>query len=153
MPVASRSQGNVRLYSDFGRCGAERELSAALAQTLSWKPRIFLLHNLLLPEECDALIELGRPQLEASTVVDTATGEGMLSQVRTSSGMFITEATPVTQLIRQRVAHLTLLPGARARAFVCTVTHQSTLKMCTRFADLVLACRGKSRGYQHFALH
>ncbi len=53
-----------------------------MRQALSWKPRIFHLHNLLTADECDALVALGRPELEASTVVDTATGEGMLSQVR-----------------------------------------------------------------------
>jgi prolyl 4-hydroxylase len=79
---------------------------------LSWHPRIFLLHDFLTAAECDALIELARPELEASTVVDSATGGGFLSQVRTSSGMFIMENTPVTKVIRQRVAHLTLLPGA-----------------------------------------
>lgn len=84
---------------------------------LSWHPRIFLLHDFLTAAECDALIDLARPELEASTVVDTATGGGFLSQVRTSSGMFIMENTAVTKVIRQRVAHLTLLPGASFARF------------------------------------
>jgi prolyl 4-hydroxylase len=83
---------------------------------LSWKPRIFRLHNLLTAEECDGLVALGRPELEASTVVDTATGEGMLSQVRTSQGMFITDNTPLTLLIRKRIAHITLLPEENQEA-------------------------------------
>jgi prolyl 4-hydroxylase len=70
-----------------------------------------LLHDFLTAAECDELVALALPELEASTVVDTATGGGFLSQVRTSSGMFIMENTPVTKVIRQRIAHLTLLPG------------------------------------------
>ena len=83
----------------------------ALRQVLTWHPRIFLLHDFLTATECDELIALALPELEASTVVDTATGGGFLSQVRTSSGMFIMENTLVTKVIRQRIAHLTLLPG------------------------------------------
>jgi prolyl 4-hydroxylase len=85
------------------------------SQVLSWTPRIFLLHDLLTAEECDHLRSLAAPELEASTVVDTATGEGKLSAVRTSSGMFITENTDITERIRARIAHITLLPGASAQ--------------------------------------
>lgn len=118
-----------------------------------WKPRIFRLHSLLTPEECDALVAQGRPALEASTVVDGASGEGAISTVRTSTGArrrvaglergsrgphrsrslarrkrlararrhlvaaahppaaapgtFLTEGTPTTKVLRQRIAHLT----------------------------------------------
>ena len=43
---------------------------------------MFLLHALLTHEECDQMIAMARPELEASTVVDVATGQGVLSQVR-----------------------------------------------------------------------
>lgn len=109
MPVPRR----LARTAHCATCCVPRATSDALLgrQVLSWHPRIFLLHDFLTAAECDALIALALPELEASTVVDTATGGGYLSQVRTSSGMFIMEATPVTKVIRQRVAHLTLLPG------------------------------------------
>ena len=75
-----------------------------------------MLHDLLTAAECDELVRLGRPELEASTVVDTATGSGMLSQVRTSSGMFITDSTEATLLIRKRISHITLLPEENQEA-------------------------------------
>jgi len=40
----------------------------------------------------------------------------MLSQVRTSSGMFITENTPLTRVLRRRVSHLSLLPEENAES-------------------------------------
>jgi hypothetical protein len=95
---------------------AALRLSEVGVQVLSWAPRIFHLHNLLTPEECDELVALARPRMEASTVVDTATGQGMLSQVRTSSGMFIMENTPLTRVLRRRVSHLSLLPEENAES-------------------------------------
>lgn len=77
---------------------------------------MFLLHSLLTPEECDELVRMARPELEASTVVDVATGQGMLSQVRTSSGMFIMQSTPTVDTIRQRVSHIIHLPEENQEA-------------------------------------
>jgi prolyl 4-hydroxylase len=75
-----------------------------------------LLHALLTPEECDELVAMARPELEASTVVDVSTGQGMLSQVRTSSGMFIMHSTPTVDTIRQRVSHIVHLPEENQEA-------------------------------------
>lgn len=84
-------------------CGLDADgLASPCCQALSWNPRIFLLHDFLTASECDELIALARPALEASTVVDTATGGGFLSQVRTSSGMFIMDNTPVTRVRASR---------------------------------------------------
>ena len=85
-------------------------------QSLLWKPRVFLLHALLTPEECDELVAMARPELEASTVVDVATGQGMLSQVRTSTGMFIMKSTPTVDTLRQRVSHIVHLPEENQEA-------------------------------------
>ncbi|GBG72677.1 hypothetical protein CBR_g12246 [Chara braunii] len=60
-------------------------------QILSWSPRIILLNKFLSDEECDRIMEIGRPKLRTSTVVDAATGKGVRSTVRTSTGMFLTE--------------------------------------------------------------
>ncbi|RDX83853.1 Prolyl 4-hydroxylase 1, partial [Mucuna pruriens] len=58
-------------------------------EVLSWSPRIIVLHNFLSTEECDYLRALALPRLQISTVVDTKTGKGIKSDVRTSSGMFL----------------------------------------------------------------
>ena len=43
----------------------------------------------LTEEECEHLIELAKPALRKSTVVDVDTGGSVGSEVRTSSGMFL----------------------------------------------------------------
>lgn len=91
-------------------------LSEITVEALSWKPRVFRLHRLLTSDECDELVDLGRPGMEASTVVDMATGGGLLSSVRTSTGTFLTNPTPLTTLIRSRIAHITMLPEENQEA-------------------------------------
>ncbi|KAH9727864.1 prolyl 4-hydroxylase 1 [Citrus sinensis] len=54
-------------------------------EVISWSPRILVLHNFLSMEECDYLSAIARPHLQVSTVVDTKTGKGIKSNVRTSS--------------------------------------------------------------------
>ncbi|KAG4908734.1 hypothetical protein JHK82_057385 [Glycine max] len=58
-------------------------------EVLNWSPRIILLHNFLSMEECDYLRAIALPRLHISNVVDTKTGKGIKSDVRTSSGMFL----------------------------------------------------------------
>ncbi|MBA0754624.1 hypothetical protein Gogos_000057 [Gossypium gossypioides] len=71
-------------------------------EIISWSPRIIVLHNFLSNEvcivlnllfcslqECDYLRAIARPRLQVSTVVDVKTGKGIKSNVRTSSGMFL----------------------------------------------------------------
>lgn len=56
---------------------------------VSWKPRAFLYKGFLTEEECDHLISLAKDKLQKSAVADNESGKSILSQVRTSSGMFI----------------------------------------------------------------
>eukprot|EP00245_Coleochaete_scutata_P007187 TRINITY_DN22309_c0_g1_i1.p1 TRINITY_DN22309_c0_g1~~TRINITY_DN22309_c0_g1_i1.p1 ORF type:complete len:291 (-),score=44.96 TRINITY_DN22309_c0_g1_i1:32-904(-) len=84
-----------------------------MPEVLSWKPRIILYHNFLSDEECDHIVNLGRPRMEKSTVVDQDTGKSVLSTVRTSSGMFMDEADrkdPVIARIEKRIAHYSMIP-------------------------------------------
>ncbi|GAX83112.1 hypothetical protein CEUSTIGMA_g10538.t1 [Chlamydomonas eustigma] len=55
---------------------------------LSWDPRIFLFKGFLTDEECDEMIKEAQPRLTRSGVSDSITGQGKLSDIRTSSGMF-----------------------------------------------------------------
>jgi prolyl 4-hydroxylase len=51
-------------------------------------PRLVVFGNFLSEVECDELIELARPQLGRSTTIDLTSGEGVVSDYRTSRGMF-----------------------------------------------------------------
>lgn len=52
-------------------------------EIVSWRPRAFVIHNFLSPEEADQLIEIAKPQMTRSTVVDSVTGESKVDEIRT----------------------------------------------------------------------
>jgi prolyl 4-hydroxylase len=54
----------------------------------SEKPLIAALAGVVTPEECAQLVELARPRLEPSTIADPATGKDVVTDRRTSLGMF-----------------------------------------------------------------
>ncbi|KAI4334794.1 hypothetical protein L6164_013504 [Bauhinia variegata] len=88
-------------------------LGCVKPEVLSWYPRIILLHNFLSMEECDYLRALALPRLEVSTVVDTKTGKGIKSEVRTSSGMFLhpeERKYPMVQAIEKRISVYSQVP-------------------------------------------
>ncbi|XP_057816020.1 prolyl 4-hydroxylase 1 isoform X2 [Cryptomeria japonica] len=83
-------------------------------EIISWSPRIIVFHNFLSPEECDYLIAIARPRLRVSTVVDTKTGKGIKSDVRTSSGMFLNHEEkkyPMIQAIEKRISVYSQVPA------------------------------------------
>ncbi|XP_031477677.1 prolyl 4-hydroxylase 1 [Nymphaea colorata] len=83
-------------------------------EVVSWSPRITILHNFLSPEECDYLKAIARPRLQISTVVDAKTGKGIKSNVRTSSGMFLSSNErkyPMIQEIEKRIAIYSQVPA------------------------------------------
>ncbi|KAK4266542.1 hypothetical protein QN277_027442 [Acacia crassicarpa] len=82
-------------------------------EVLNWSPRIILLHNFLSVEECDYLRAIALPRLQVSTVVDAKTGKGIRSDVRTSSGMFLTAEErkyPMIQAIEKRISIYSQVP-------------------------------------------
>lgn len=82
-------------------------------EVISWSPRIIVLHNFLSMGECDYLRAIARPRLQISTVVDTKTGKGIKSDVRTSSGMFINfeeKKYPMIQAIEKRISVYSQVP-------------------------------------------
>ncbi|CAL1352391.1 unnamed protein product [Linum trigynum] len=83
-------------------------------EIISWSPRIIVLHNFLSMEECDYLRALAKPRLQVSTVVDTKTGKGVKSNVRTSSGMFLSSSErkySTVQAIEKRIAVYSQVPS------------------------------------------
>ncbi|XP_010934120.2 probable prolyl 4-hydroxylase 6 [Elaeis guineensis] len=84
---------------------------------LSWRPRVFLYRGFLSYEECDRLIELAKGQLEKSTVVDNESGQGLMSDGRTSSGTFLEKhQDDIVMRIERRVAAWTFLPEENAES-------------------------------------
>ncbi|KAK8944212.1 hypothetical protein KSP39_PZI008133 [Platanthera zijinensis] len=99
---------------------ADREISAAdgmlkgrkqWTEILSWEPRAFIYHNFLSKEECEYLIELAKPHMAKSTVVDSTTGKSKDSRVRTSSGMFVKRGRDkIVRAIEKRIADFSFIP-------------------------------------------
>ncbi|KAF2312457.1 hypothetical protein GH714_034737 [Hevea brasiliensis] len=81
------------------------------AEVISWEPRAFIYHNFLSKEECDYLINLAKPQMQKSTVVDSETGKSKDSRVRTSSGTFLPRGRDKKiREIEKRIADFTFIP-------------------------------------------
>ncbi|XP_028762380.1 prolyl 4-hydroxylase 1-like [Neltuma alba] len=82
-------------------------------EVLSWSPRIILLRNFLSMEECEYLKELGYPHLEHTQVVNRTTGKHYISNMRTSSGMFLSSEDrrhPMVQAIEKRISIYAQVP-------------------------------------------
>ncbi|KAI4351552.1 hypothetical protein L6164_005909 [Bauhinia variegata] len=78
---------------------------------LSWSPRAFIYKKFLSDEECDHLINLAKDKLEKSMVADNDSGKSIMSEVRTSSGMFLSKAQDeIVSDIEARIAAWTFLP-------------------------------------------
>uniref|UniRef100_A0A0D9W3K2 Prolyl 4-hydroxylase alpha subunit domain-containing protein n=1 Tax=Leersia perrieri TaxID=77586 RepID=A0A0D9W3K2_9ORYZ len=108
--------GSLLQLAFFRRLGDNSRMSIlpiVKPEVISWSPRIIVFHNFLSSEECDYLREIARPRLQVSTVVDVATGKGVKSNVRTSSGMFVSSEErkfPVIQAIEKRIAVYSQIP-------------------------------------------
>ncbi|XP_022769250.1 probable prolyl 4-hydroxylase 3 isoform X3 [Durio zibethinus] len=81
-------------------------------EVLSWEPRAFIYHKFLSKEECEYLINLAKPHMAKSTVVDSKTGKSKDSRVRTSSGMFLRRGQDkIIRDIEKRIADYTFIPS------------------------------------------
>ncbi|VVA25789.1 PREDICTED: probable prolyl 4-hydroxylase [Prunus dulcis] len=102
--------------SSFRRSTVERtdgfgEREDQWTEVISWEPRAFIYHNFLSKEECDYLINLAKPDMVKSTVVDSKTGKSKDSRVRTSSGMFLKRGRDkIVSDIEKRIADFTFIP-------------------------------------------
>ncbi|KAL5780766.1 hypothetical protein ACOSQ2_011503 [Xanthoceras sorbifolium] len=80
-------------------------------EIIAWEPRAFVYHNFLSKEECEYLINLAKPHMKKSTVVDSKTGQSKDSRVRTSSGMFLRRGQDkIIRNIEKRIADFTFIP-------------------------------------------
>ncbi|CAN8264029.1 unnamed protein product [Cochlearia groenlandica] len=98
----------VRKTLESGKDDSENE---RWVEIISWEPRASVYHNFLTKEECNYLIELAKPHMEKSTVVDEKTGKSTDSRVRTSSGTFLARGRDKTvREIEKRISDFTFIP-------------------------------------------
>lgn len=75
------------------------------------QPQVAVLDGVLSAEECEALREQARARLQASTIMDTASGEDVASGARSSEGMFFRPLeNELLARIDRRIARLMGLP-------------------------------------------
>ncbi|GAV63367.1 Hpt domain-containing protein/2OG-FeII_Oxy_3 domain-containing protein [Cephalotus follicularis] len=78
---------------------------------ISTKPRAYVYEGFLTGLECDHLISLAKSELKRSAVADNLSGKSKLSEVRTSSGMFIPKGKdPIVVGIEDKISTWTFLP-------------------------------------------
>ncbi|KAI6700615.1 hypothetical protein NL676_014939 [Syzygium grande] len=113
LPVPRWLLGEKTYESSLGAkaVGSSVAFDPTRVTQLSWNPRAFIYKGFLSDDECDHLIKLARDKLEKSMVADNESGKSMLSEVRTSSGMFLQKAQDeVVANIEARIAAWTFLP-------------------------------------------
>lgn len=117
----AKSDGGFLLSVDAStRAAAEREPDTWLEPlVLETDARVFYVHNLLTPEECDHIIARAEPLLQRSTVVD-GKGGGVVDSIRNSAGTFLNRRSdPVISKLNDRLSLLTQMP----------VSHQEDLQV------------------------
>ncbi|XP_010266900.1 PREDICTED: probable prolyl 4-hydroxylase 3 [Nelumbo nucifera] len=117
LPVSSNDTSKANDLSSFVHRTVHRndggfgERGEQWTEVLSWEPRAFIYHTFLSKEECEYLIELAKPHMEKSTVVDSTTGKSKDSRVRTSSGTFLKRGQDkIIRNIEKRIADFTFIP-------------------------------------------
>lgn len=117
VPSSSRDTPKAHDLSSIARTSLERSEKdegngERWVEVISWEPRAFVYHNFLTDEECDYLIDLAKPSMKKSTVVDSETGKSRDSRVRTSFGTFLARGRDKTiRNIEKRIADFTFIPA------------------------------------------
>lgn len=99
------------VHTTVHRVEVSRERDDQWVEVISWEPRAFVYHNFLSKDECEYLIDLAKPHMQKSTVVDEKTGKSKDSRVRTSSGTFLPRGRDkIIRAIEKRIADFTFIP-------------------------------------------
>ncbi|AAF08583.1 unknown protein [Arabidopsis thaliana] len=86
-------------------------INPSKVKQVSSKPRAFVYEGFLTDLECDHLISLAKENLQRSAVADNDNGESQVSDVRTSSGTFISKGKdPIVSGIEDKLSTWTFLP-------------------------------------------
>jgi len=122
--ISSRNQpveSNIKdLHTALFAESAPDDPNAPWIENLGWKPRAFLFHNFITPEECQTIIELGQRNISKSLVVSDK-GTGVESKARTSNGVFLVGAfmtkSPLLRYMEKKIAQWTQIPVENGEAF------------------------------------
>uniref|UniRef100_A0A2P2L9I6 procollagen-proline 4-dioxygenase n=2 Tax=Rhizophora mucronata TaxID=61149 RepID=A0A2P2L9I6_RHIMU len=99
------------IHNKIDRSDGKEEREEQWVEVISWEPRAFIYHNFLSKEECEYLINLAKPHMRKSTVVDGETGKSKDSRVRTSFGTFLARGRDkIIRDIEKRIADFTFIP-------------------------------------------
>ncbi|KAF5790939.1 putative procollagen-proline 4-dioxygenase [Helianthus annuus] len=110
-PKAHDLNSIVHRTTTVDRSEKKEDRSDQWVEVISWEPRAVIYHNFLSQEECEYLINMAKPHMVKSTVVDSDTGKSKDSRVRTSSGTFLARGRDKTvRTIEKRIADFTFLP-------------------------------------------
>jgi len=102
VPVQAEELSRIAPGNDILAAGCIIRVLARIA-----RPTIAVLSGVLSAPECDQLIELARPRLKPSTVVDPETGVDRVAPHRNSEGMFFRPAeTPFIAHLDERLSQL-----------------------------------------------
>ncbi|CAI5478026.1 unnamed protein product [Closterium sp. Yama58-4] len=103
-----RPQAATGTASSSGVAGVDLSRVVLLSP---WAPRAFLYKRFLSDAECDHIIARATPRLERSGVVNNDDGSSFVSDIRTSSGAFLTKGEDaVMKAVEQRISEWTFLP-------------------------------------------
>jgi hypothetical protein len=83
-------------------------------ELIAWRPRAYVIHNFMAPEECVELVKIARPFMARSTVVDSVTGESKVDPIRTrcdAAQDALVEAGTAAPRVRRAPLHGTRRPG------------------------------------------
>ncbi|KAL6970339.1 putative prolyl 4-hydroxylase 4 [Sarracenia purpurea var. burkii] len=102
---------SISISSIIHESSSSSVINPSKAKQVSWKPRAFVYEGFLTDEECSHLVSLAKAELKRSAVADNVSGKSKLSEVRTSSGMFISKGKdPIVSGIEDKIAMWTFLP-------------------------------------------
>jgi hypothetical protein len=73
----------ARVVSKGEQLAREDRARGTWVEVISWRPRAFVIHNFMSPEECLEVIKIAKPFMRRSTVVDSVTGESKVDPIRT----------------------------------------------------------------------
>ena len=107
-------------------------------ELISWRPRAYIIHNFMSPEECVELVKIARPFMARSTVVDSVTGESKVDPIRTRCAC-ATQDAPYEAALPPLCARASAQRGPARRA----ATRAARLT-ATRAAAAALACASRA---------
>ncbi|XP_057866503.1 probable prolyl 4-hydroxylase 3 [Cryptomeria japonica] len=110
-PYQISRQLSESIAADYAKRSDGKDEPKERVEVLSWEPRAFLYHNFLAKDECEYLINIAKPHMVKSMVVDSKTGGSMDSNVRTSSGWFLNRGQDkIIRRIEKRIADFSHIP-------------------------------------------